>query len=315
MNVIVLLLVVWIFWTCLCYVKEKMKSTKKLEKSSAPSRQKWAIFTQVHKPQEFSKWLDWHLNLHPHKIWVTVENDPYLKVMKDPRVIVQYKNPTGGSSWGTDLDDRKSANFNQAAEQLRREGVEWMLTLDDDELLWVNTGRPMDVLNKYPNDDCLVMKNYEAVFKNINEQGKCFAPDTRFVDCNKGKCLGYTNGKSWGRIQQPGVQQHGAHRFKDQRGKCVKDRYIPSTEMCILHYESCNFDKWMDKFKKLSKDMSSQINFTNFKGTQEEYLKKVFPYYYKSIKQIGDIKDENKLKEFYKTHKTQQWANAKQIII
>ena len=243
MNVIILLVIVWIFWKCLCYVK-KMKLTP--SKSVFQNENKWAIFTQVHKPQEFSKWLDWHLNLHPHKIWIVVENDPQLVIPRNPRIHVEYTSPQGGS-WGTQLDDRKSANFNRAAKKLREEdGVEWMLTLDDDELLWINPQYSAnDVLNKYPNDDCLVMKNYEAVFKEINDKGKCFAPQTRFVDCNKGKCLGYTNGKSWGRIKQHGVKQHGAHRFTDDRGKCVKDKYIPSNEMCILHYESCNYDKWI----------------------------------------------------------------------
>ena len=133
---------------------------------------------------EFSKWLDWHHNLQPNKIWIVVENDPRLVVPSRPNTVVQYKNNLGGGSWGSQLDDRKSANFDYAASQLRKEGIDWMIIVDDDEFIHgKDIGR---ILSKYPNEDSLVIKNYEAVFDKINEGDKCFSPSARFIDCKKG---------------------------------------------------------------------------------------------------------------------------------
>jgi hypothetical protein len=128
---------------------------------------KWAIFSQVHKPPEFLKWLNWHQSLNPDKIWIVVENDQDLNIPQQNNVIVKRTTNLKGGSWGSQLDDRKTANFNQAADKLRKEGIEWMIIVDDDEL--INGKNIANTLSKYPNDDCLIIKNFEAVFKNIKE--------------------------------------------------------------------------------------------------------------------------------------------------
>ena len=232
-----------------------------------------------------------------------MENDPRLVVPSRSNTVVQYKNNLGGGSWGSQLDDRKSANFDYAASQLRKEGIDWMIIVDDDEFIHgKDIGR---VLSKYPNEDSLVIQNYEAVFDKINEGDKCFSPSARFIDCKKGKCLGYANGKSWGRISNPLVRQLGAHHITGT-SRC-RGRKIPEEDMKMLHFESCNFNKWKGKFDQIGKEMDKQVNFKEYQGTQEGFLKKTFPYYYKSAMEIKDIKDPQQLREFYHKHKVKPW--------
>ena len=119
------------------------------------------------------------------------------------------------------------------------------------------------------------MKNFEAVFPNMEE--KCFNTN-RFIDCKKGQCLSYANGKSVGRVKK----ELNLEVVIISQEKYLIYRMI---NLAILHFDSCTYSKWKDKFNLL-KDI-----------TQEKLKKIPFPFYQNSIKKMQKCDSKIKMKK------------------
>merc|ERR1719476_154826 len=97
--------------------------------------------------------------------------------------------------------------------------------------------------------------------------------------------LAYVNGKSAGRVGH--VAAHGCHRFTGEEWD------VPLELACILHFESCPYSRWRDKF-------------LHYSTLQRLFHDIPFPFYVDSIKFCKAHRgDETKLRAFWRRRK--QW--------
>jgi hypothetical protein len=248
---------------------------------------KVAIVTMVTKQPDFEYWLDYHLNhLKLDLIILRVEDSPEYKPLLEKygdRVLPSYYNKEDIDMKHNYLTimDRQKENVNKGIEIARERGIDYIFHTDADELIYVHPDlrktHSSILLRKYldevPDDySCIHFKNFEAVFPNAEE--KCFNT-YKFIDCKKGQCLSYANGKSAGRLNKD-IQFHGPHYFSG------KNHNMSDHKLAILHFDSCTYKQWETKFDLLQ-------------DTNEEKMKKIpFPFYKNSIKKMQKCGKKNK---------------------
>ena len=261
--------------------QEKNESLENFE-----SNVKVAICSMVTKQPDFEFWLKYHLDyLKIDYIFLRIEDSPeYEKLIKPygDRVIASFHNKKDIDMKHNYLTimDRQKENVNSSLEKAFNLGIDYMFHTDADELIYVGEENNLNkdvLLRKYLNQvpeyySCIHMKNFEAVFP--NKDNKCFNTN-KFIDCKKGGCLSYANGKSSGRVQKK-IQFKGPHYFTG------KVHNIDDNKICVLHFDSCTYKQWETKFDLL-------------KDTNEEKMKKIpFPFYKNSIKKLQKCGGENK---------------------
>ena len=277
---------------------------------------KVAIVSMVTKHPDFDFWLDYHLNkLGVDHIFLRVEEAEYYKEYIDKypgRITATYhkKNDIDTKHNYLTIMDRQKEMVNKACLAAREMGIDYLFHVDADELIHVVLNNQYSLsdnlrnyLNQVKNNDdgisCIHFKNFEAVFPKVGE--KCFTTN-KFIDCKKGRCLSYANGKSCGLVQR-GARFRGPHYFTG------KNHNMPDDKIVILHYDSCTYKQWHTKFNLL-------------KDTNEEKMKKIpFPFYKNSIRQMkkcGDSKEtncKNDLKQYFKEQKVDPFYNYGSILV
>ena len=295
-----------------CQVK-KIKFKKQLENfvselEEGSSKSKVGIVSMVTKQPDFKFWLEYHLDhLKLDLIILRVEDSPEYKDLFKPygdRIIASFhsKKDIDMKHNYLTIMDRQKENVNSGIQKAKSLGIDYLFHSDADELIYVHPDKqkthPSILLRKYlenvnPEFDCLHFKNFEAVFPNTDD--KCFNT-SKFVDCRKGQCLSYANGKSAGRVQK-NIKFHGPHYFS---GKVYN---VSDHEIAILHFDSCTYKQWENKFDLL-------------KDTTEEKMKKIpFPFYKNSIKKLqkcGGIKKNDReckedLMKYYESQKVEPY--------
>ena len=129
--------------------------------------------------------------------------------------------------------------------------IDWLIHIDDDELL-LPRGSPMrSLLASVESEGCgrIHFENFEALLPN----GGCDNPFeccTSFVRCAAGGCMSYANGKAGARART--ARWGGCHHF-DGDEPCLD---VPPAQLCVLHYESLDVDRWMMKYGTLA-DMTA----------------------------------------------------------
>lgn len=286
-------------------------SINKLEKFE--SNTKVAICSMVTKQPDFEFWLKYHLDfLKIDYIFLRIEDSPEYKSLIEPygnRVIASFHNKKDIDMKHNYLTimDRQKENVNSSLDKAIDLGIDYMFHTDADELIYVggnnNLGKDIllrKYLNEVPNDySCIHFKNFEAVFP--NKDNKCFNTN-KFIDCKKGGCLSYANGKSAGRVQN-NVRFKGPHYFSG------KVHNIDDEKICVLHFDSCTYKQWETKFDLL-------------KDTNEEKMKKIpFPFYKNSIKKMkecgGEKKNkscERKLNTYYEEQKIKPYTQRDNLV-
>lgn len=246
----------------------------------------FAICSMVRKPFNFETWLDYHFSLGINHIFLRIEDTPELfEVLKNykDKVSVDYveRNDTSDNYWK--LIDRQVQFVTSVIKSCQKMNISWLGHIDSDELVWCED---LNILNDVNDDiECVILKNYEAVYQNDNLQNP-FLETNRFT---KPK-LAYANGKPFGRISENLVFL-GPHRFD---GKS----YTIERKMMILHFESPNFDHWYKKFKEEKSE------------TSDEMLEKIpFRFYRESIELVrsGDLK---KCREYYNKMKVEPYESS-----
>ena len=252
---------------------------------------KVAIATMTKEPVNFDIWLDYFLeNVKADKIYLRIENTPNVKPL-----ISEYQNRYPGKIDADFVDnvDNKNTYDNQQDRQNRfidkiksdakANKIDFIVHLDDDELFWVNSKKYKHIQDFFykldDNVENVHFTNIEAVYPD-NAQ-TCFST-SKFYNCNRGgDCKSYANGKSAGNFSSHAyrLRLNGPHFFSG------KNENISEDDALVLHFESCNFGKWWQKFKNLSNIDKKTFN------------KIPFDFYKKSIKLIKNCnKDENTCK-------------------
>lgn len=268
---------------------EKYHKKIKQQGGDIANNSKVALVTLTKNPEDFAIWLNYHLNtIKVDHIFLRVENTPNIKslINKYTNVSAIYINDVDHQNEYWSLIDKQTNFINDCINSCIDKKIDYIHHIDDDELLMLsdkyNTIQDFfkTIDSKYDN---IHFKNVEAVFS--RNKKNCF-DTTKFLNCSTGKCKSYANGKSSGKISN-NLKPHGPHFF---RGTTLN---VDINDAVILHFDSCNYNKWFDKFKNLS-----NIN-------EDELNRIPFPYYKDSIKLIqkGINKEDETAKKLYETYK------------
>ena len=179
-----------------------------------------------------------------------VYNADYLEKIKGCSLFLKF-----GPSFKEEVMSRQILNEQVAFKEAMNDGVDWLLHIDADELLYF----PKDVSGEYenirsrlidvPEDiDWLKIYNYEVIVNNENVDN-CFT-DLNYFRTQKGAKLfkAYGNGKGLCRVRDD-IEPAGVHEFYNN--KLEKDRHQILANTIILHFCSCRFDDWKNKYKTL----------------------------------------------------------------
>ena len=208
-----------------------------------------ALITVMYNPPDLPIWLRHHRMMGVERFYLRLEDTPmyveYLSNAQDVSLEVGEKDHVGSNYFS--LMDRQKRFVDQSIVAARQNGIDWVITIDSDELLKGSLAFLEDLpLQK----SCLHMTNAEAVYSGDEES--CFSSQ-RFRECSlQSKCRSYINGKSGGRAID-GVSQAGPHYFAYEGAINGPHLFeIPFDVLCVLHFDSCSFSSWSSKFMNLS---------------------------------------------------------------
>ena len=241
---------------------------------------KIAIVSMMKKPKNLDTWLDYHRYMGIRHFYIRLEDTEELIdfLRNQPDVTLEIGQSTNVNEY-EDIQRRQFSTVTNALNGLiPRDDIDWLIHIDSDELLQGN----LSEIEKLPdNVRTFYMKNYEAVYKNIPEaKDSCFEAK-EFRDCSSpdSGCVAYANGKGGGRAD-PDVKCYGPHRFRSDK-KNADEKLV---NVKVLHFESCDFELYKQKFMRLSK-----------KAKLDSIP---FPYYIESIKAAQSNSDD-KLKQVF----------------
>ncbi len=211
---------------------------------------KVGITLMTRKPHCFDWWLRYHRSLGIHHVFVHVEDTPELLPLLNSDEFAGFVTVTTGSDGSLDthkvdsadnyytLMARQERQVRRSMALCRERGYDWLFHVDDDELLHFSV--PFSTLaDTLPMGvSCMVLVNIEACPKNLGSE--CVFEDIKTF--SQHKMLAYRNGKSAGRVIDS--NWHGPHRFTGSY------HVVPVERACVLHFESCTYEGWRNKFLK-----------------------------------------------------------------
>lgn len=220
-----------------------------------------AIVAMMKDPKNIETWLARHRKAGIIKFYIKLEDTPdleaYLKSQEDVTV-------TTGSSVGVnEYDNQQVRQDAWVDDALKMAGTDprlgWLVHIDADEIVVGDLNK----LAQLPSSVRTVwFQNVEAKFPDVpGKTDSCFNA-AEFVNCAEAPCAAYGNGKSAGRVA-PDVSAHGPHRMKSSWYAASGDTKVD--DILVEHYESCDFDTYKKKFKRLAvQDRPSSIPFSYY---------------------------------------------------
>jgi len=231
-----------------------------------PPECKVAIACLMRKPVDLSQWLEHHRQLGVSHFYIrledTREQEDFLKAQDDVSLTIAESDKSG-NNYET-LQTRQIEYVNKSLKDAKTLKIDWMFHIDADELLHGSLNFLDTLDSKYKN---VWMENAEAIFnldKKDQQNSTCFST-SKFLRCSNGApCRSYVNGKAGGRVVD-GVGLKGPHNFH-YRGKHTGDHVfnIPFNTLHVLHFDSCSFSAWVEKFHHLGKKKNDKIPFTYY---------------------------------------------------
>ncbi len=221
-----------------------------------------ALVAMTKSPMHFETWLEHHHRvLRVHRFYIRVEGSEELRdlLAKPPwdGLVVPTYVPDAERDYFEQMD-RQSAHTLEAISRARADGCTHILHVDDDELVYCSAGGDalLDHLQTVPaGKHDLHMKNVEALLPsaacvNYFREARAFRHEPTTY-CS------YTNGKSFARLDAPGLRSHGPHYFRSDAGVAGTNspitHHIPPHLAVVLHYESATFERWRSKFVELAR--------------------------------------------------------------
>eukprot|EP00931_Biecheleriopsis_adriatica_P074239 TRINITY_DN48343_c0_g1_i1.p1 TRINITY_DN48343_c0_g1~~TRINITY_DN48343_c0_g1_i1.p1 ORF type:complete len:498 (+),score=103.80 TRINITY_DN48343_c0_g1_i1:91-1584(+) len=175
----------------------------------------------------------------------------------------------------TTLQSRQMTTMARAKEESEKMGIDWLIHIDDDELLYAPQHRKIgDLLANMPENFLQAyMPNVEAVYESADVKS-CFM-ETKKVNLNRVAFQSYANGKAAVRIGKGEVRPAGPHQWRDvnnaELNSIHMDKEPFGAPVMVVHFESCPFSRWQDKFWELG-------------NTSPDQVRKIpFPFYRDSI--------------------------------
>jgi len=192
------------------------------------------------------------------------------------------------------LQARQKRAMHRAKAEAQRLGISWLIHIDDDELLYTPVHRPVgEILASMPDGySQAYIPNVEAVYQSPAVKD-CFA-ETVEVNTNVYNYVGYVNGKAAVRIRtkeeedaegEDRVEPAGPHQWRTLRGleppSIHLDKGPFGTPVMVVHFESCPFAKWEDKYWELGN------------ASPEQVASIPFPFYRESIQRMQECRGED----------------------
>jgi len=261
--------------------KKSLKKGKIIKENYSKSN-RMGLVCMTRKPLDFKFWLDHHFNQGFEKIYLRVEETPELKDLftSHPRaadIKVEYHDKVDKTdNWWSKMD-RQHDIVTKAIEWARNDGLDWLWHFDDDEIIYSERPIP-DILAEVPEQfNNVFAHTIEAVYPEIQNK-QCFGTTNKFIDCQKSdKCRAYYGGKSCARLSWPDAGCNGPHQMLGEK--------FETDEIKILHFESCSYDRWKEKYIHMN-------------HTSKKKIPDGFDFYHNSIKACKSG-DENQMKKVY----------------
>ena len=228
--------------------------------------QKIAIVSMIMKPVDLSIWLNHHRSLGVSLFFIRLEETPelidYLEKQED--VILEIgESDKNGNNYLTQ-NYRQDTLVNNSINKCIELKYDWIFHLDSDELL---DGNFLFLKKLSNNIKCLKLTNAEAIYS--ENEPTCFS-SSKFLKCISGStCRSYSNGKAGGRPEN-GLSSFGPHTFTYNGFYDDNNTYnVPFENLHILHFDSCSFEKWVNKFKNYSINNKSDIPFSYYNESMD----------------------------------------------
>ena len=226
------------------------------------------------RPANFETWLHYHRQVvGVCRFYLRVEDTPWLeRYLASPTwrdcVVATYAQCTL-RDW-VDQTQRQRAHVARSIMQARTDGMTHLLHIDDDELLYCAQGAATlrDAAIAAGPERCDL---HSLTLEAIVPSESCADPfrEARvFRHCTADFCSyggdAYCTGKSIGVLRHPNLVMAGPHHFDchswDRGGEAdcaangpitkssTKQLVLPTNVAVTVHFESCVYDKWLDKF-------------------------------------------------------------------
>ena len=226
--------------------------TKRSPASRAPMI---AIVTMTKKPTDFYTWLVYHREVcSVQRFYLRVEDTPELaRLLSMPpwSECVEVEFDTGPRDYFVQME-RQNRHIDSVLPRARAAGFEFLLHIDDDELLYCANGLPdfhAAIARAPAAAGNLHMHNLEAALSQV----ECVAPFhevVAFRHTTNDFCA-YSNGKSLGRLSVPTLASAGPHNFASFGPQGTHQ--LPPAAAVILHYEAASFASWRAKYADLAR--------------------------------------------------------------
>ena len=235
-------------------------------------RPRIGIVLVTKNPIDFDTWLGYHRKLGIERVYIRVEDTPALaEKLKQYGAFVHTIVANGERSYFT-IMDRQAAHTNSTISLARSHGLSHLLHIDDDELLFLPSGRQVfeGELMRLKGSS-VKLQNIEAVYDSSNCSNP-FQTTTHFC-IRPSKFTAYANGKSIGVLDDPTLRERGPHTFSGSESQ------MPSHAAVVVHYESSCLTRWAEKFSGYAKTsphacMNGDIPFQYYCDSIDAFAKK-----------------------------------------
>lgn len=248
---------------------------------------KVALVSTMRKPEELFVWLRHHRAFGISHFFIRTEDTPGLEDFLSTQQDISFEiGRSDAENNYMSVLGRQTDFANRSLKNAREMGYEWIIHIDADELL---DGSLDFLFSLEPHYKCLKIENAEATYEENNES--CFSTQ-RFVKCSAAgsKCRAYANGKAGGRTEY-GVKVSGVHDFyySDDASHTYA---VPFDTLHVLHFDSCSFGTWAEKFKHYGKNKKDDIPFSYYNESITA-TGEAFKTYKKHVVSDDDVSGDN----------------------
>jgi len=243
-----------------------------------PANPSVAIVLLSRRAPDLKTWLQYHLDYMDVKhVFMDVEDSPHfdeawqsLSKADQDRVTVWKAPPRMRPQDDyTTLQGRQTAAMTRAKTACKQMGIDWLLHIDDDELLYAPLHRPIgEILASVPQGfGQAYVPNVEAIYGSSDVKS-CFT-ETSKVNMNRYTFVSYANGKAAVRVADDQAIPAGPHQWRTPEGLEVSGVHLDAetfgSPLWLVHFESCPFARWEDKFWELGNTSPEKVNGIPFK--------------------------------------------------
>lgn len=294
--------------------------------AAAPRNPSVAIVLLSRRAPDLKTWLQYHLDyMGVSHIFMDVEDSPHfdeawqtLSKADQSRVTVWKASATGGQGDSRPVDDyttlqsRQLNAMTRAKGACKQMGIEWLIHIDDDELLYAPLHRPIgEILESVPRGfDQAYIPNVEAIYKDANVKS-CFT-ETNKVNMNRYTFVSYANGKAAVRVADDEAIPAGPHQWRTPQGLELSSIHLDAetfgSPLWLVHFESCPFGRWQDKYWELGNTSPQKVNAIPFKFYKQSISRMM---HCRNRKEAGESFLEEKGEECSQTALKDLWTRWK----